>query len=994
MCGVAGILAAGRPASWLDANAGRMTDALQHRGPDARGVWVDADASVALGHRRLSILDLSPRGAQPMVSGSGRYVIAYNGEIYNFRELRRQLEGAGVAFRGNSDTEVALAAFEAWGFDQALARFVGMFAFALWDGEARTLRLVRDRMGIKPMYWARKGPLFLFGSELKALAACDGWEAEVDRDALSAYVRWNAVPSPLCILRGAAKLAPGTVLTARAGGEPEIRTYWDLRAIATESHAQPADLDDFAAAGALEALLREAVAGRMIADVPLGAFLSGGTDSSLVLALMQAQSSRPVRSFSIGFEDKEYDEAPAARAVAEHLGTDHTELVAGPREALDVIPDLAEWYDEPFADSSQIPTYLVSRMTRRHVTVALSGDGGDELFAGYTTYRWAERVRKYGLGWPLGMRRAVAAAIDLPPRALWEGAAALWPGAKPQRLGERAGKLAAFLREPDADALYVRQRTHWTDPERMVPGAREPRAMAYDPALAADLPDYVRRMQLLDQRTYLPDDILTKVDRASMAVSLEARVPLLDHRVVEFTWTLPRHMIVRGTTDKWLLRQVLYRHVPRRLVERPKMGFGVPLARWLRGPLRDWAEALLAADRLATSFDPRPVRAAWEGFLAGRVQDAESLWGILMYEAWRERWTGTGARRARPPADRPVYYADKVELLRDLFGAEKLSVAPGRVVVDGKPYPVVDDVIVALEAERLPAALRERVMAADGAALRDRVVADGAATRAFATEVQAGFGAEWTTFRDILPEHEAEFRQYFDLVPPAAIESKRVCDLGCGTGRWSHFLKGRARELVLVDFSEAIFVARENLRDAGNAVFVMADITSLPFRDDCADLVVCLGVLHHLPTDALDEVRRLRRLAPRLLVYMYYALDGRPLYFRAMFTAADALRRGVSRVRSPWFRKVFTWATTFGLYLPLIGLGHILRPFGAGGAVPLHEGYRGKSPGRIRQDVYDRFFTTIEQRFRRDEILTLGDTFAGVTVSDGLPYWHFLCERT
>ena len=646
MCGIAGILDAGRSEGHLRQNVEAMTVAVRHRGPDAGGTWIDGTAGVALGHRRLSIVDLSPAGAQPMVSASGRYVISFNGEVYSFVDMRPDLEALGWTFRGTSDTEVMLAAIEAWGLEAALARFIGMFAFALWDRELRTLHLVRDRLGIKPIYWARFGTTFLFGSELKALLACEGWRPEVNRDALAAYARWNYVPAPHCIYRQAAKLPPGSILSVRAGEEPRIRSFWDFREIARSAPENM--VDDATAEADLETILRDSVRRRMIADVPLGAFLSGGVDSSLVVALMQSESAKPVRSFSIGFHEAEYNEAHHAAAVAKHLGTDHTELYVSPQHALDVIPRLPEYYDEPFADSSQIPTFLVSEMTRRYVTVALSGDGGDELFAGYTRYHWAELVRRKALGLPLSLRQALAGALEIPSRRFWESAVHLLPAnRRPQRLSERVSKLAAFLREPDADGVYRRQHTHWPEPERLVLGAQEPQGLQFDPAVRAEVPDFIRRQQLMDMLTYLPDDILTKVDRASMAVALEARVPLLDHRVVEHVWRLPMRMKVRDGQDKWLLRQILYRHVPRALIDRPKRGFSVPVGAWLRGPLREWAESLLSEQRLREGgyFEPTLVREVWRKFLAGHAFDQEPLWGILMFESWRDRYLGASSMR-------------------------------------------------------------------------------------------------------------------------------------------------------------------------------------------------------------------------------------------------------------------------------------------------------------------------------------------------------------
>ncbi|MFQ6016725.1 MAG: asparagine synthase (glutamine-hydrolyzing) [Kiloniellaceae bacterium] len=639
MCGITGLLRTGSPRVELAAAAAAMGATLGHRGPDDSGLWVDEPAGVAFAHRRLAIIDLSPLGHQPMTSASGRYVICYNGEVYNFQEMREELAARGAKFRGGNDTEVILAALEAWGVEAAVQRFIGMFVFALWDKTRRALTLTRDRLGIKPLYWGEHNGLFLFGSELKALTACPGCTLEVDRDALAAFVRWNYVPSPHCIYRGIRKLEPGTMLTVRAGQSPRVTRYWDMRRVAREGVANPLRRSDEWASDRLEELLKDAVKRRMVADVPLGVFLSGGTDSSLVAALMQAQSDRPVRTFTIGFREPDYNEAVHAKAVATHLGTDHTELYVEPAHALSVIPDLPRHYDEPFADSSQVPTFLVSEMTRRHVGVALSGDGGDELFAGYTRYHWAEMVRRRFGGLPRPVRAALGSLIAAGPASLWELAARPLPaGRRPQRIGERAHKLAGFLREPDEDAIYRRQHSRWSNPAEIVLGGNEPRGIAFDPTVANEIPGFIERMQFLDTVTYMPDDILTKVDRASMAVSLEARVPLIDHRVVEFVWRLPFSMKVRAGTDKWLLRQVLYRYVPREIIERPKMGFGVPIGRWLRGPLRDWAEALLGERRLKEEgfLESRPIRRTWDDFLAGRSPSQEPLWVVLMFQAWQD----------------------------------------------------------------------------------------------------------------------------------------------------------------------------------------------------------------------------------------------------------------------------------------------------------------------------------------------------------------------
>ena len=621
-----------------------MADALRYRGPDDQGVWTDPSAGVVLAQRRLSIVDLSPAGHQPMVSASGRFVITYNGEVYSHEEMRPELEARGIRFRGHSDTEVILESCAAFGVAATVARLIGMFAFALWDREERTMTLVRDRLGIKPLYWAVFDGLFLFGSELKALRAHPGWSAEIDRNAAAAFLRHNCVPAPQSIYRGVQKLEPGRILTLRQSGghltAPRIDTFWDARQVAREGVRNRLDLSDAEAIDRLEALLGDATARRMIADVPLGALLSGGVDSSTVVALMQARSERPVKTFSIGFDAAGYDEATHAKAVAAHLGTDHTELYVTPADAMAVVPRLPEMFDEPFADSSQIPTYLVSEMARRHVTVALSGDGGDELFAGYNRHVFAAGPWRKLKRLPAPLRRGAAALLSSVPQAGWDRLAACLPtGRVPARPGEKLHKLAEVLACSDDDALYQALISHWRHPERLIAGAVEAKGAAWDATLAGDLPDAVERMQYLDQIGYLPDDILTKVDRASMAVSLEARVPLLDHRVVEFAWSLPGHLKIRQGTSKWVLRQILYRHVPRGLIERPKMGFAIPLAAWLRGPLRDWAEDLLDARALEAGglIEAKPVRAMWADHLAGRDRQFP-LWDVLMLEAWRRRW--------------------------------------------------------------------------------------------------------------------------------------------------------------------------------------------------------------------------------------------------------------------------------------------------------------------------------------------------------------------
>jgi asparagine synthase (glutamine-hydrolysing) len=642
MCGIAGLLDTGAigASAQMTRSAQAMADAIAYRGPDDHGVWCNAEAGVALSHRRLSIVDLSPAGHQPMISANGRFIIAYNGEVYNHQTLRGELESRGVQFRGHSDTEVMLEAFANYGIEATVKRLIGMFTIAVWDQSERTLTLVRDRLGIKPVYWAKFGRLFLFGSELKALRAHPDWSPRIDRRATASFMRHNYVPAPYSIYEGVFKLEAGSILTLPWGGEPKITKFWDARSIASAGVADPIEGSDAEMTDRLEALLTDAVQRRMIADVPLGAFLSGGVDSSTVVALMQKANLGRVRTFTIGFDTPGFDEAPYAAAVARHLDTQHTELKVTSRDALDVIPRLAEMYDEPFADSSQIPTYLVSAMTRQHVTVALSGDGGDELFAGYNRYQLASRLWGGLSLMPSALRQTLAGVIRAVSPERWSSLLSGLPARiQHAQFGDKLHKLADVLDMPDRSAVYRRLVSHW-DPQAAVPGADEYRGLLWDPTVAEQMPGFREQMQFLDLVTYLPDDILTKVDRASMAVALEARVPLLDHRVVEFAWRLPSTAKVRHGTSKWLLRQVLYRHVPKELIERPKMGFGIPLGQWLRGPLRDWAESLLDEKRLreAGLVDAALVRKYWEEHISGHRNWQYHLWDVLMLESWRQRW--------------------------------------------------------------------------------------------------------------------------------------------------------------------------------------------------------------------------------------------------------------------------------------------------------------------------------------------------------------------
>jgi asparagine synthase (glutamine-hydrolysing) len=642
MCGIAGFLtgASSGLARELADVSSAMNASLQHRGPDDHGVWVDEECGIALAHRRLSILDLTSAGHQPMLSADGRLVIIYNGEVYSHQPIATELAARGHKFNGHSDTEVIVNSFAVNGIEPTLKRLIGMFAIALWDRRDRTLTLIRDRLGIKPLYWAKFGELFLFGSELKALRAHPGWTAKIDRNAVAAFMRHNYIPAPHTIYQGVHKLEPGSILTLPWRGVPQISRFWNARTVAHNGMLYPLDGSDPELTEQLETLLHDAVARRMIADVPLGAFLSGGVDSSTVVALMQQARLGKVRTFSIGFDIAGYNEAPFAAAVASHLGTDHTELTVTSGQALDLIPRLPDIYDEPFADSSQIPTYFVSAMTRKHVTVALSGDGGDELFAGYNRYQLAERFWQALSVMPRTMRNVAATALTLVRPDHWTALAAVLPARlRPPQAGDKLHKAAAVLKLDSADALYRRLVSHW-EPSEIVLQAQEPPSIIEDEKIAQEFPDLLARMQFLDLVTYLPDDILTKVDRASMAVALEARVPLLDHRVVEFSWRLPRNAKVRNHTAKWILRQVLYRHVPRELIERPKMGFGIPLGEWLRGPLRDWAEALLNENRLreAALLDHNVVRRYWQEHLEGSRNWQYLLWNVLMLESWRERW--------------------------------------------------------------------------------------------------------------------------------------------------------------------------------------------------------------------------------------------------------------------------------------------------------------------------------------------------------------------
>ncbi len=613
-----------------------MTDTLIHRGPDDGGVWLDAKAGIALGNRRLAIIDLSEAGRQPMTSSCGHFVLAYNGEIYNAAELRKELEKAGRAFRGYSDTEIIVEGCAVWGVEETAKRIIGMFAFALWDKREKRLFVVRDRLGIKPLYWTLTEGVLLFGSELKALKAHEVFKPEIDRDAVASYLRHNYIPAPHTIYRHVHKLEPGKILITGQSDTPRIKSYWSLEDVVQSGQSNGFAGSEGEAVDQLDALLRDAVSRRMVSDVPLGAFLSGGIDSSAVVALMQAQSDRPVRTFSIGYDNEGFNEADDAAAIAAHLGTDHTGLTATAQDARDVIPSLPTIYDEPFADSSQIPTYLVSRLTKDHVTVALSGDGGDELFGGYTRYFSADKYEWPLFDSPCLLRCGAAKAFRSLSPASWDKLASVVPAnVRPALVGEKLHKLADCL-GGDRDAFYRRLISHWDKPGELVADAKEYETRAWDEGLSGRIPDFVARMQYLDSSIYLPDDILAKVDRASMAVSLEVRVPILDHRVAEFAWTLPRHMKVANGSGKVVLRKLLQRYVPDNLIKRQKMGFGVPINEWLRGPLKDWAGDLLSADALNRHglINPEPVQRKWSEHLSGAKSWPLPLWSVLMLQSW------------------------------------------------------------------------------------------------------------------------------------------------------------------------------------------------------------------------------------------------------------------------------------------------------------------------------------------------------------------------
>ena len=646
MCGLAGFfclrpLGGDEPAADLR----KMAQAIAHRGPDGEGIWHDLAAGVGLAHRRLAIIDLSPLAAQPMHSASGRMVISFNGEIYNYRALRSDLERAGHQFRSASDTEVLLEAIECWGVETALQRTRGMFAFALWDRQERSLYLARDRFGEKPLHFGQFGNTLLFGSELKALRAHSAWNAQLNRDALALMLRHYYIPAPHTIYGGVHKVLPGSLARIRVRRESfviEQEPYWSARPIARAS-ARTRRVSDAETVERLHAELTEAVNLQMVADVPVGAFLSGGIDSSLIVSLMQQASRRPARTFSIGFAEQAYNEAPFARRIASHLGTDHTELIVSAQDALAVIPKLADIYDEPFADPSQIPTYLVSRLARQAVTVSLSGDGGDELFGGYQHYTktidYWRRVQRV----PAVMRAIMRGAIDTLPLPWIEVLAApalVGPWRSQWHLADRIKERSPTLFAKNFQHLYRTYSSFWHCPEEVVLGSREPKTVLSNYASHPTGVGAVEHMMFMDTRQYLPDDILVKVDRAAMYVSLETRVPILDPHVAEVAWDTPLEVHRRDGRGKWLLRQVLARYVPVELFDRPKGGFSIPLAQWLRGELKDWAYDLLDPARLRREgiFEPTVIERRWRQHQAGLEDWSIQLWTVLMAQGWLDRW--------------------------------------------------------------------------------------------------------------------------------------------------------------------------------------------------------------------------------------------------------------------------------------------------------------------------------------------------------------------
>ena len=650
MCGFTGFLTPNQTlnASQAESTLIKMSNALSHRGPDHQGIWIDSQRGIALGHRRLSIIDLSSQGNQPMHSHCGRYVIAFNGEIYNYLCIRKELESFGAApeWKGRSDTEIMLAAISYWGLLKAISKFVGMFAFALWDKEKNSLHLSRDRIGEKPLYYGSMGGVLLFGSELKALRKHPAWKGEVDPDTLALFMQYGYVPTPHSIYKNIFKVQPATIATFNQNNIsslvlPTVETYWQAAKLAQEGEANPIWNDEATAIDHLDRLLEVSVKQQMIADVPLGAFLSGGVDSSTIVAYMQKQSSRPVKTFTIGFQEENYNEAVYAKEVALHLGTDHTELYVSAEQAMEVIPKIPIIYDEPFSDSSQIPTYLISQLTRKKVAVSLSGDGGDELFGGYNRYFWGSSIWGKIGKIPPQPRKLLAQIISSVPPSGWDDIYKILKSVTPAKLrqpdfGNKLHKLAKILGATNADSMFLGLTSLWDKSSNLVRNTTHGKTILGQSHSHSGIKNFAQRMMFLDAMNYLPDDILVKVDRASMAVGLETRVPFLNHHLIEFAWRTPLSMKIKNGQGKWLLRQVLYKYVPKELIERPKMGFAVPIGTWLRGPLRDWAEDLLDENRLKNEgfLNSTLVREKWKEHLTGKKNWHHHIWTVLMFQGW------------------------------------------------------------------------------------------------------------------------------------------------------------------------------------------------------------------------------------------------------------------------------------------------------------------------------------------------------------------------
>jgi len=654
MCGIAGFWGQSIKAGEREPVLKRMAEAMRHRGPDAQGTWTADPAEPGLAHARLSVLDLSPAGAQPMISASGRFVLVYNGEIYNYMRIREELASMGQAppagWSGHGDTEVLLAAIEALGIEETLPRLIGMFAFALWDRARRELVLVRDRMGIKPLYYGLAGADLVFASELKPVMQHPGFEKTIDRSALSLFLRYNYVPDPYCIFSGMRKLSPGRLVrfsesNLASRSLPETHTYGSVnQAVLAGLGSQWTGPED-QALDAVEELIKDSVSLRLVSDVPLGAFLSGGIDSSAVVALMREAASGPVKTYTVGYAENAYNEANDAKAVAERLDTEHTELYVTSAQALKVVPELPKFYDEPFADSSQIPSFLISRLARSEVTVALSGDGGDELFAGYNRYLAAPALWNKISRMPPFLRkslhRAMRSGLERPLAGLYSLIEPLMPKDKRQRIfRDKLQKVVDALPLKTREEFFHSLASMWQDPASAVINGSEPPTAFTDPAARPPTDDFIMYMMAVDQVSYLPGDILTKMDRASMAVSLEARVPLLDHRVVELAWRLPLEWKIKDGLGKWPLRRILYKRIPRQILDRPKMGFGAPIDRWLRGPLKPWAEELLDENRLENQglLRPGPVLEKWKAHQSGKRNFQHHLWSVLMFQAWIEEY--------------------------------------------------------------------------------------------------------------------------------------------------------------------------------------------------------------------------------------------------------------------------------------------------------------------------------------------------------------------